>query len=118
MSVTGKKATWNIGGEVLARPPRVADPHRRDDRQVAARAVAAEQDAVGSDAPSRGLLDRPAVGRERVVRRRGEGVLGREPVVDREHGDVRPGAEEAAHGIPATLVAVGAGRASCATVGA
>lgn len=64
----------------------------RDDRtQVSARAVAGHRDAVGTHAPTRRLGDGEPPRGERVVDRGGEGMLGREPVVDRE--DVGPGGQ-------------------------
>jgi hypothetical protein len=63
----------------------LARVQRRHGRQVAARAVTAQRDPPRVDLQLLGVRDRVLEGGLRVVRRGRERVLGREPVVRRQH---------------------------------
>ena len=75
---------------------RIAD-HRRDD-EAAAGAVAGDRDAAGPDA----ARQQKAVAGERVVDRRRERVLGRQPVVERQRRDLG-GAAGLGHQMPVAV---------------
>ena len=66
-------------------PPAVASQQREPGRESAARAAAVDRDAVGVDAELVGLLVQPGQRGVAVLETGGEGVFGREPVLDRHH---------------------------------
>jgi len=64
----------------------VAQRDRHHRGQVAAGAVAADRQARGIDAQLGGVITHPARGRDAVVHRGGETMLGSHAVVHRDHG--------------------------------
>ncbi len=88
--------------------PRPALSHAQsggDRGQVAAGAVAAHGHARGLAAELRRVLRSPAEGRRRILHRGGEAMLGRQPVVDREHVHAGVSREEAAGAVVGVEVA-------------
>ena len=85
-SVTGYTSIW----KAMRRPARVARHLRDHRREVAAGAVADHGDARRVAAELGRVVDRPLQGRECVVDRGRERVLGGEAVVDAHHDHVGP----------------------------
>ena len=72
---------------------------QRDGGEPAARAVAGNRDPLRIEAEPRRLMRQPGQRRHGVLHRGGEGVLGREPIVEREHGRARVVAQRAAEDV-------------------
>ena len=96
----------------LQRHTCITGPEGNGRRQVAPGTVAGHCDAAGVAAELPDLLDRPDGGGQAIVVRRGERVLRRQPVVDRQHRNAGLAAEQArlvvmglevAHDEPATV---------------
>ena len=72
---------------------------QRNSGEPAARAVAGNRDPLRIEAEPRGLMRQPSQRRHGVLHSGGEGVLGREPIVEREHGRARVVAQHAAEDV-------------------
>ncbi len=83
----------------------LARQQRHHGGDVAARAVAAHGDAVRVRAQLLRVLERPAQRRLAVLDRRRERVLGRQPVVDRQHVRAPVAAQQPAGGVVGVEVA-------------